>query len=107
MMPEDISEFIKEEEGSYVFYNKNGQITSENVEDSCAYIFTISDKEFYYVKTYRSDLFDPNGIDSTKINSIHSKFSKMNQGVFDHYIKYLTTKENNSLAWAKRGMIDV
>lgn len=106
-MPEDISEFIKEEEGSYIFYNKDGQVTSEDVENSCAYIFTVSSKEFYYAKTYRSDLFDPNGIDSTKINSVHSKFSKINKETFDHYIKYLMTKENNSLAWAKRGLIDV
>tara|TARA_R110002020_G_C16186861_1_gene765243 strand:+ start:786 stop:1109 length:324 start_codon:yes stop_codon:yes gene_type:complete len=107
MMPEDISEFVNEEQGSYIFYNKDGNITSENVEYSCAYIFTVSDRESYYAKTYRSDLFDPNGIDSAKINSVHSKFSKINKETFDHYINYLMTKENNSLAWAKRGMIDV
>jgi len=106
-MTEDISEFIKEEEVEYIFYDKDGQVTSEKVEDSCAYIFITGGKEFYYLKTYRNDLFDPKGIDSTKINSLHSKFSKMNKGVFDHYIRYLTTKENNSLSWAKRGMIDV
>ena len=49
MMPEDISEFVNEEQGSYIFYNKDGNITSENVEYSCAYIFTVSDREAIYL----------------------------------------------------------
>jgi len=106
-MPEDISEFTNAEQTSYVFYGKNGNIVTESVETSCAYIATLKEKESYYIKTLRGLLFDPQGIDAAKVNSIAAKFSKVKKETFDFYIDYLRTKEKNFYSWAERSNIDV
>ena len=106
-MPDDISEFTNAEQTSYIFYDVSGNIVTENVESSCAYIATLKEKESYYIKTLRGLLFDPQGIDSGKINSIAAKFSKVKKKTFDFYVDYLRTKEKNFYAWAERSNIDV
>ena len=106
-MPEDISEFTNAEQTSYKFYNVDGNAIAENVENACAYIATLKDKESYYIKTLRSLLFDPQGIDSGKLNSLSSKFKKVENKTFSFYMDYLKTKERNYYAWAERSNIDV
>ena len=107
MPDEDISEFIDNIDVVYTFYNKDGIIVEDEVEGSCAYIATVNQKVSYWVKTFRNSLFDPQGMDASKINSIHAKFTKTNKESFDYYVKYLTNKQRNDFTWASRGMIDV
>ena len=54
----------------------------------------------------RGRLFDPFGMDANKINSVNTKFSKVSIDTFNHYIKYLETKQNNSLTWAERSFLN-
>ena len=105
-MPDDISEFTDSEQTTYIFYDKNGSVITEEVEKSCAYIATLRDAESYYIKSLRGLLFDPQGTDADKINSIAAKFSKVEKETFDFYIKYLETKQNNSLTWAERSFLN-
>tara|TARA_R110002020_G_scaffold271671_5_gene486869 strand:- start:1314 stop:1634 length:321 start_codon:yes stop_codon:yes gene_type:complete len=106
-MPEDISEFTNAEETTYTFYDKDGSIITENVELSCAYIAKLKGAETHYIKTLRGMLFDPQGMDGGKLNSLASKFSKVKKETFDFYVDYLKTKEKNYYSWAERNNIDV
>ena len=106
-MAEDVSEFTDFKQTGYIFYSTDGNVITENVERSCAYIATTEDKKSYYVKVLRGLLFDPQGIDADKLNSTASKFSKVDKDTFDYYIKYLETKQRNYLTWAERRNVDV
>jgi|TARA_R110000751_G_scaffold150864_2_gene255818 hypothetical protein len=106
-MPEDISEFVDYEKVEYTYYDKDANIITENVEVSCAYIAIVNDKKTYYIKTLRGSLFDPEGMDSQKINTVLIKFSKVEKETFDFYVDYLKTKQRNSLTWAERSNVDV
>ena len=106
-MPEDISEFTNAEQTRYIFYNVSGNVITKNVDKSCCYIAVLKNKESYYIKTLRGLLFDPQGMDSGKLNALASKFSKVKKETFDFYIEYLKTKEKNFYAWAERSNIDV
>ena len=106
-MPDDISEFINAEQTSYTFYDRDGNIIEEDVELSCAYIAKLKGVETHYIKTFRGLLFDPQGIDAGKLNSIAAKFSKVKKETFDFCIDYLKTKEKNNYSWAERSNIDV
>lgn len=106
----EANDFIKQNTTSYTYYDKDGNAT-EDISMSCAYIeksgVEESYREKYHVKTIRGNIYDPQGIDSRKVNSINSKFSKVSEETFDHYIKYLKTKQRNHFTWADRSNIDV
>jgi hypothetical protein len=106
----EAEDFIKSENVSYTYYDKNGNALND-VSSSCAYIERKgtgdSYREKYYLKTLRGSLYDPQGIDGAKANSLNTKFSKVSSKTFDHYIKYLITKQRNHLTWADRSNIDV
>ena len=72
MMAEDVSQFLKPKFSRHLFYDTDGNTTENEVPKACAYIITIDDKESYYVKFLRGSLFDPQGIDGLKINSLNS-----------------------------------
>lgn len=105
-MPDDIEEFLTPDDTTYIFYSKDGNVTEDEVGASCAYIATTKGKEGLYIKSMRGNLFDPFGMDESKINSISIKFSKVSSETFDHYLKYLKTKQNNSLTWAGRSFLN-
>jgi len=106
----EASDFIKPNNTSYTYYDKDGNAI-EDVSTSCAYIEKSGSaenyKEKYYLKTIRGNIYDPQGIDSRKANAINTKFSKVSEKTFDHYIKYLKTKQRNHFTWADRSNIDV
>ena len=104
-MTEDVSQFIKKKPESFIFYDADGNVQAK-VEGSCAYI-QASRREAYFVRFYRNRLFDPQGIDARKINSVYSQHKKVNKKVFDLYLKYLKTKKTGDLAVANRSLIDV
>ena len=105
-MTDDVEQFLTPQDTTYVYYNRDGQVIEEKIESSCAYIATVENKEFNYVKCMRGHLFDPFGMDANKINSVNTKFSKVNDETFNHYLKYLETKQNNSLTWAERSFLN-
>ena len=106
-MTEDISDFTTPQDSQYLFYSSSGQVTGEKTNKDCAYTLTSNGKETYYAKFLRGALFDPQGIDSGKINSLSSGYKKIEKKTFDFYIDYLKTKKRNSLTWAERSNIDV
>tara|TARA_R100001230_G_C5670239_1_gene175166 strand:+ start:483 stop:803 length:321 start_codon:yes stop_codon:yes gene_type:complete len=105
-MTDDIEEFLTPDDTTYIYYDKDGKVIVEEIGASCAYIATVKGKEMRYVKSMRGHLFDPFGMDANKINSVNTKFSKVNNETFNHYIKYLETKQNNSLTWAERSFLN-
>ncbi len=105
-MPDDIEEFLTPDDTTYIFYSKDGNVTEDEVGASCAYIATTKGKKGLYIKSMRGHLFDPFGMDGSKINSVGIKFSKVSSETFDHYLKYLKTKQNNSLTWAERSFLN-
>ena len=84
----EAEDFIKSETVSYTYYDKNGNALND-VSSSCAYIERKgtgdSYREKYYLKALRGSLYDPQGIDGAKANSLNTKFSKVSSKTFDHY----------------------
>ena len=112
-MTDDISEFLTPDSVSYEYYSEDAKILTkdEDVGKACAYIVTHDkgseedatvNKKFHYIKVLRGHLFDPQGMDSNKINSIHVKFDKVSEKTFEHYTKYLVGKKSNEFTWAER-----
>ena len=117
-MTDDITEFLNPDSISYIYYSENAKVLTkdEDVGKACAYIMIrekeseeedIVKTEFYYVKVLRGHLFDPQGIDGLKINSLNSTYKKVEKKTFDFYVDYLKTKKRNHLTWAERSNIDV
>ena len=75
----EAEDFIKTEDISYTYYNKDGNVL-DDVPSSCAYIQKRgagdSYRETYYLKTLRGSLYDPQGIDGRKGNSIQERVNR-------------------------------
>ena len=106
-MAEDISEFTNEAKGRYIFYSKDGSLEKHETPKTCAFSIAKLQKESYFIKFFRGTIFDPDGMDSNKINAINMEFKKVEKKTFDFYVEYLKTKKRNSLTWAERSNIDV
>ena len=106
-MAEDISGFLNEKSVEIVFYDYNGNTETEKTNKTCAYTITTNGKESYYIKFIRGSLFDPQGIDATKINALTTEFKKVAKNTFGFYVDYLKSKKRNHLTWAERSNIDV
>ena len=107
VMAEDISDFLKDKSSEVVFYDNNGNQEKEETHKSCAYVIATDGKKNYYTKFLRGTLFDPQGMDATKINSLTIQFKKVEKNTFEFYLEYLKTKKRNHLTWAERSSIDV
>ena len=105
-MTDDVEQFLTPEDTTYVYYGIDGKVIEEEIGSSCAYIATVKGRDLNYVKSMRGRLFDPFGMDANKINSVNTKFSKVSVDTFNHYIKYLETRQNNSLTWAERSFLN-
>ena len=106
-MTEDVSSFLNEKSVEIVFYDYDGNTETEETNKSCAYAITTNGKESYYTKFLRGSLFDPQGIDATKINALTTEFKKVAKNTFGFYVDYLKSKKRNHLTWADRSNIDV
>ena len=60
-----------------------------------------------FVKFYRSRLFNPNGADGIKINSVQTEYKKVTKETFDFYRKYLSTNRQEFFLRAERKCLDV
>lgn len=59
----------------------------------------------YYIKYRRGELFDPYGIDEMKINALDTKYRKVDEYIFNSYVKYLGTRRTAYLSEARRDFI--
>tara|TARA_R100000152_G_C6761439_1_gene185568 strand:+ start:213 stop:539 length:327 start_codon:yes stop_codon:yes gene_type:complete len=107
VMTEDISSFLNQKSVEIVFFDYDGNIETKETKKTCAYAITTNGKENYYAKFLRGSLFDPQGIDATKINSLTTEFKKVAKNTFGFYVDYLESKKRNRLTWAERSNIDV
>jgi len=104
---EDFGETSKEVNRRYIL--GNGKETNTETPQACAkmHILIESSKQtnFCYVKFFRGKMFDPQGIDATKI--MLAEFKRVNEKIFNLYFDYLKTKNGESLIRAEREYIHV
>ena len=104
---EDFGEVLKEVNHRYIL--GNGEETAEETQQVCAKMHILiqdgKQTNFCYVKFFRGKMFDPQGIDATKIRL--AEFRKVNETVFNLYFNYLKTKSGESLIRAEREYIHV
>ena len=107
MISPTAEDFLKEPKRERLYFQKDGSSTETESFESCAYVFTLDDSsEQYYIKVFRSRLFDPNGADGNKINSIHTQYKKVSKGTFDLYAEYLKTNKQEMFLRAERKRLD-
>ena len=104
---EDFGEVLKEVNHRYIL--GNGEETAEETQQVCAkmHILIQNGKQtnFCYGKFFRGKMFDPQGIDATKVRL--AEFRKVNEPIFNLYFNYLKTKNGESLVRAEREYIHV
>ena len=104
---EDFGEASREINRRYIL--GNGKETKTETQQVCAkmHILVENGKQtnFCYVKFFRGKMFDPQGIDATKIRI--SEFKRVNEKIFNLYFDYLKTKNGESLIRAEREYIHV
>lgn len=92
------------------FVDKSGNLSQE--KNAVAKVVKTHDKEQdkvtvnYYIKHGRGMLFDPYGMDATKINAYNFQFKKVDQGVYSQYVQYLKTRRAMFLTYAQRDFKD-
>jgi hypothetical protein len=88
---EKTSHQIKQKETNF---NKNGLVA--NVKDK-VYAKSVDNEteQFYYIKTYQNQPFDPMGANATRENYLETKMKRVSKDTFDFYLIYLQT--NNSI----------
>ena len=104
---EDFGEASKEINRRYIL--GSGKEVSEETTQVCAKMHILIQNgqhtNFCYVKFFRGKMFDPQGIDATKIRL--AEFKKVKENIFNLYFNYLKTKNGESLIRAEREYIHV
>ena len=104
---EDFGEVSKEVNHRYIL--SNGEEAEKETQQACAkmHILIQNKKQtnFCYVKFFRGKMFDPQGIDATKIGL--AEFKRVKENIFNLYFNYLKTKNGESLIRAEREYIHV
>lgn len=104
---EDFGESTQEVNRRYIL--GSGVEVDTETQQVCAkmHILVENGKQtnFCYVKFFRGKMFDPQGIDATKVRL--AEFKKVNEGIFNLYFNYLKTKNGESLIRAEREYIHV
>ncbi|NBP01094.1 MAG: hypothetical protein EBU90_13355 [Proteobacteria bacterium] len=88
-----------------VYYDKLGQITSNEKDSFAKKVFT-SGNEKYFVTTFRNIIYDPYGIDSHRENYLELHTKNVDKKTFDLYIAYLHTRNGTYLSKAQRSFIN-
>jgi hypothetical protein len=105
---EDVSDLNLPEPENIVrtYFDKNGNITS-NPESSVAKVSECDEKKVYYVKYGRGELLDPHHIDSSmQIKRSYYMMKKVNQQIFESYVKFLQTKNRLYFTKARRLLME-
>ena len=101
---ENVAEFLRSKSESHIYYNRNGDIVDSEAK-AYAYTHNVESASNNYVRFYRGQFLDPNGIDDRKRPM--ASFKKTNENTFDSYLSYLKTKNSIYLTRANRSHIDV
>ena len=92
------------------YIDKTGQLGQEH--NAVAKITRLHNKEEdrvivnYYIKHGRGMLFDPYGMDASKVNSYNFQFKKVDHSIYSQYIQYLKTRRTMFLTYAQREFIN-
>lgn len=104
---EDFGETSREINRRYIL--GSGKEVDEETQQVCAKMHILIENEkhtnFCYVKFFRGKMFDPQGIDATKIGL--AEFKRVKENIFNLYFNYLKTKNGESLIRAEREYIHV
>ena len=65
-------DFIKESRSEYIYYETDGTRSPSETKKTCAFAIAFEKSSVYFIKFFRSRPFDPNGVDTNKINSIQA-----------------------------------
>ena len=109
-MHQDIEDFGEKERKVFRrYFSGNGGETEQETQKTCAKMNTVhengSARNFCHVKFFRGKMFDPQGIDSTKIRL--AEYRKVDEDTFNLYLDYLKSKNGESLIRAERRYIHV
>ena len=99
-------DFIKEPKREYTYYETDGSTSSNETNKACAFVVMLDNSDQYFVKFFRSRLFNPNGADSNKINSVQIEYKKVKKETFDLYTEYLSTNKQELFLRAERKCLD-
>lgn len=100
-------DFVREPKRDYTYYESDGSSSSDETNKACAFAVELDNSDQYFVKFFRSRLFNPNGADSNKINSIQTEYKKVSKETFDLYKEYLSTNKQELFLRAERKCLDV
>jgi hypothetical protein len=89
------------------FFYGTGGVREDSERSAFVKVIRINDKDTYFIKYGRGDLFDPYGIDREKTNRPYYKFKKVSTAIFKHYMTYLETEKRIYLTRAKRLLMEV
>tara|TARA_R110000824_G_C14884690_1_gene643804 strand:- start:135 stop:458 length:324 start_codon:yes stop_codon:yes gene_type:complete len=99
-------DFIKESRREYIYYETDGTRSPSETKKTCAFVIVFEQSSVYLIKFFRSRPFDPNGVDTNKINSIQSEYKKVAKETFDLYVEYLSTNKRELFLRAERKCLD-
>jgi len=75
-------------------YNKKGDITEEDKDVFAKSVGGLQKGSNYYILTHNSYPYDPYGPDSTREKTLSLKLRQTNKEAFQHYTKYLNTRNS-------------
>tara|TARA_R100000008_G_scaffold84709_2_gene72817 strand:+ start:72 stop:395 length:324 start_codon:yes stop_codon:yes gene_type:complete len=106
MISPTAEDFVKEPKRERTYLQTDGTTAEEEGLNSCAYEISLDNSEQYYIKFFRSRLFDPKGADANKINSVQTDYRKVSKDTFDLYTEYLKTSKREMFLRAERKCLD-
>ena len=99
-------DFITEPQREYTYYETDGTSSTSETNKTCAFTILFENSQLYFVKFFRSRLFNPNGADGIKINSVQVEYKKVSKETFDFYTEYLSTNKQELFLRAERKCLD-
>ena len=86
-------------------YNKTGTQADEK-DVVFAECVDGSVQKKYYVLTYNNSIYDPNGPDSHRENTLDRKLKNTSKATFDYYVNYLSSRNPIYFRRAERSFIN-
>ena len=85
-------------------YDKNGYPASDKTLVYAQEIVSPNGVSFF-IKTFSSAIFDPNGPLNKREKFLDTKMKKVSEATFGNYLKYLQTRNSKYLTLAQRGFL--
>ena len=97
---------IDKEDLLEIFFDKDGQVSTERKENKYAKIVGKEGKEAYYIRTHLNVPYDPLGPYGHRESYLETKLTKVSRDTFDFYAMYLKTNNSIYLTRASRGFLN-